>query len=108
MGSGDTQGTVIRDIQGMVKNWKSWGQGGSNFVDCSPLRCNGYAWAMKFGITLPSLSNNAAEFVINGTKAYGDALFSADLIGTTSPEVKDSSHTLLPTIHYFIYRFLHH
>ncbi|HEY5254821.1 MAG TPA: hypothetical protein VIJ53_09225 [Acidobacteriaceae bacterium] len=88
MGNGDTQRTVIGDIQGMVKNWKSWGQGGPNFVDCSLSPCNGYAWAMKFGITLSSLSNNAAEFVINGTKAYGDALFSADLIGTTSPTLE--------------------
>lgn len=101
--SGDTQGTVIRDIQGMEQNWKSWGQGGPYYVDCSPSPCNGYAWSMKFGITLPSLSNNATKFVINGTKPYGDALFSADLIGTASPTLKDSNHTLLPTVHNFTY-----
>jgi hypothetical protein len=87
----------------MVKNWKSWGQGGPNYADCSPSPSNGYAWSMKFGITLPSLNNNAAEFMINGTKAYRDALFSADLIGTTSPPLKDSNHTLLPSIHNFTY-----
>ena len=58
---------------------------------------------MKFGITLPSLSNNATKFQINGTKAYWDALFSADLIGTTSPTLKDSNHTILPSIHNFTY-----
>ncbi|MGB8477354.1 MAG: hypothetical protein WCE63_00755 [Acidobacteriaceae bacterium] len=87
----------------MAPNWKSWGQGGPNYVDCSPSPCNGYAWAMKFGITLPSLSNNASQFQIDGTKPYGDALFSADLIGTASPTLKDSNHTLLPTIHNFTY-----
>ncbi len=101
--SGDTPGTVISDIQAMAQNWKSWGQGGPYYVDCSPSPCNGYAWAMKFGITLPSLSNNATQFLIDGTKPYGDALFSADLIGTSSPTLKDSNHTLLPTIHNFTY-----
>ena len=54
-------------------------------------------------ITLPSLSNNATQFIIDGTKPYGDALFSADLIGTSAPNLKDSSHTILPTLHNFTY-----
>jgi hypothetical protein len=58
---------------------------------------------MKFGITLPSLSNNATEFLIDRTKPYGDALFSADLIGRASPTMKHSNHTLLPSIRNFTY-----
>lgn len=58
---------------------------------------------MKFGITLPSLSNNATQFNLAGTKAYGDALFSASLIGSMAPQLRDSSHKLLPTLHNFIY-----
>lgn len=41
--------------------------------------------------------------MIDGTKAYGDALFSADLIGKSSPTLKDSNHTILPPIHNFTY-----
>lgn len=58
---------------------------------------------MQFGITSPSLSNNATEFKIDGTKPYGDALFSAQLMGTNAPQLRDSDHTLLPTLHEFTY-----
>lgn len=103
-GSGaDSQGTVILDVQTAPRKWNSWGQGGPNYVDCSPSPCNGYAWSMKYGITLPSLSNDATQFIIDGTKPYGDALFSAELIGSNAPDLKDDSHTLLPTLHNFTY-----
>lgn len=58
---------------------------------------------MKYGVTLPSLSNNATEFDLAGTKNYGDALFSAELIGTMAPDLQDADHKLLPTLHNFIY-----
>ncbi len=58
---------------------------------------------MNYGVTLPSLSNNATQFNLGGTTPYGDVLFSADLIGTSSPELKDTDHTLLPTLHNFTY-----
>ena len=99
----EPQGTVISDVQTASGNWKSWGQGAPNYIDCSPSPCNGYAWSMKYGITLPSLSNDATKFTIDGTKAYGDALFSAQLMGTNAPDLKDSDHTLLPTLHHFTY-----
>ncbi len=94
---------MISDVQTASGNWKSWGQGAPNYIDCSPSPCNGYAWSMKYGITLPSLSNDATKFTIDGTKAYGDALFSAQLMGTNAPDLKDSDHTLLPTLHHFTY-----
>ncbi len=58
---------------------------------------------MKHGITLPSLSNNATEFDLNGTKAYGDALFSSELMGSMAQQLQDSNHTFLPTLHNFTY-----
>jgi hypothetical protein len=58
---------------------------------------------MQYGITLPSLSNDATQFIIDGTKPYGDALFSAQLMGTNSPQLRDADHTLLPTLNNFIY-----
>jgi len=42
-------------------------------------------------------------FELNPASPYADALFSAQLIGQTSPLTPDSSHLLLPTIHNFIY-----
>lgn len=103
VGGSGTVGTVISDIQTASGNWKSWGQGAPNYVDCSPSPCNGYAWSMQYGITLPSLSNDATQFIIDGTKSYGDALFSAQLMGTNSPQLRDADHTLLPTLNNFIY-----
>lgn len=58
---------------------------------------------MDYGITSPSLSNNATQFNLGGTKPYGDALFSAQLMGQNSPQIPDADHTLLPTLHNFIY-----
>jgi len=58
---------------------------------------------MKYGVTLPSLSNNATQFNLGGTTPYGDALFTTELIGWSAPAVKDANHTLLPTLHTFTY-----
>lgn len=61
---------------------------------------------MNYGVTSPSLSNNATQFTLGGsqgTKAYGDALFSAQLIGSNSPQLRDVNHALLPTLHNFTY-----
>jgi hypothetical protein len=52
------------------------------------------------------MSGNATEFSlggIDGTAPYGDALFSAQLIGQNSPQLPDYDHSLLPTIHNFTY-----
>ncbi len=58
---------------------------------------------MKQNITLPSLSNDATEFTLGGTTAWGDVLFTAALIGQSAPEVQDPNHTLLPTLHNYTY-----
>jgi hypothetical protein len=58
---------------------------------------------MHPGITSPSLSGNATQFDIGGTRPYGDALFAAQLIGPDSPQLPDADHTLVPTLHNFVY-----
>lgn len=58
---------------------------------------------MKQGITTPSLSNDATQYTLGGSKAYGDALFSVGIIGQNAPQLPDSDHILLPTLHSFIY-----
>jgi hypothetical protein len=104
-GSGAT-GTVISNVQTQDQTWQSWGQGAPSYTDCSPSPCHGYQWSMNFGVTLPSLSNNATQFNLGGpqgTAKYGDALFSSELIGSLSKHVRDSDHSLLPTLHEFTY-----
>jgi hypothetical protein len=97
---------VISNVQTFSGNWQSWGQGAPNYIDCSPSPCNGYQWSQTFGIKSPSYSGNATEFTlggIDGTTSFGDALFSAQLMGQNSPQIPDQAHTLLPTLHNFVY-----
>lgn len=59
---------------------------------------------MTQGISSPSLSGNAAQFQIGGTTPYADVLWVNPVIGQSSSQgLPDDSHTLLPTIHNFIY-----
>jgi hypothetical protein len=58
---------------------------------------------MKYGVTSPSLSNDATQFSLGGSTAYGDALFSAQLMGQNAPQLRDANHTLLPTVNNFTY-----
>ncbi len=58
---------------------------------------------MAFGQTSPSLSNTATQFSLGGTTPYGDALFSAQLIGQNSPQLRDVDHKILKSISHFTY-----
>jgi hypothetical protein len=59
---------------------------------------------MTQGISSPSLSGNAAQFQIGGTTPYSDVLWTNPVIGQFSTQgLPDNAHTLLPTIHNFIY-----
>jgi hypothetical protein len=58
---------------------------------------------MQGGITNPSLSNDATQFNLGGTTPYGDVLFTDEMIGSTTPSNPDANHTLLPSLHNFIY-----
>lgn len=87
--------------------WMSWGQVAPNFVDCSPSPCESIQWSHSLGVQSPSLSGNATQFTLggpDGTAKYGDVLFTLPLIGVGSSQgLPDYDHTLLPTLHNFIY-----
>jgi len=83
--------------------WRSWGQVGPYYVDCNPSPCEGISWSMNYGVTSPSMSNNATQFKLGGTTPYGDALFSAGIVGQNSKQTPDFDHKLLPTLHNVTY-----
>lgn len=59
---------------------------------------------MTQGASSPSLSGNATQFQIQGTTPYADVLWVNPVIGQLSTQgLPDKNHTLLPTIHNFIY-----
>jgi hypothetical protein len=84
------------------KGWDGWGQLPPAYVDCSP--CTGLNWSIAYGITSPSKSGNATQFNTSGTTPYGVVLWYNPVMGQFSTEgLPDTSHTLIPSIHNFIY-----
>jgi hypothetical protein len=97
-----TQGTPLAHLQASG-GWQSWGEYPPGYGICS-YPCPGISWSMKQGIKSPSLSGDASQFNIGGSKPYADVLWSNPLIGARSTQgLPDSGHTLLPTIHNFTY-----
>jgi hypothetical protein len=83
--------------------WKSWGQEAPLDNDCG-YPCPGMTWSMQHGIKSPSLTGNATQFNVGGTKPYSDVLFYNQLIGDFSTQgLPDSNHTLIPTLHNYVY-----
>lgn len=83
--------------------WESWGQLAPAYQDCSA-PCTGVNWTMTKGVSSPSISGNATEFTIGGTIPYSDVLWANPVIGQFSTQgLPDNNHTLMPTIHNFIY-----
>lgn len=97
-----SNGTPLSHLQASG-GWQSWGEYPPDYGICS-YPCPGISWSMKQGITSPSLSGDASQFNIGGSKPYSDVLWSNPLIGARSTQgLPDSGHTLLPTIHNFTY-----
>jgi hypothetical protein len=70
---------------------------------CSPSGPSA-TWAMTQGVTAPALSGNSTQFDIGGQTAYADILWNNHLIGDFSSQgLPDTSKTLNPTLHNFIY-----
>jgi hypothetical protein len=101
-GAAQSPGTTISNVQTASGNWQSFGQIGPKFADC-PAPCSEAAWQQVFGISSPSKSGHATEFDLNPKLPAADVLFTAGLIGTTSPQIPDADHQLLPTLHNFTY-----
>jgi hypothetical protein len=84
--------------------WGSYGQGPPDFIDCSPSPCDGITYAMKQGVSSPSMSGSSTRFDLGGTALYSDALFNNHLIGAFSSQgLPDNNKTLVPTYHNFTY-----
>jgi hypothetical protein len=97
-----SNGTALSHLQASG-GWQSWGEYPPHYGICS-YPCPGISWSMKQGIQSPSLSGDATQFNIGGSKPYADVLWSNPLIGARSTQgLPDSGHTLLPTIHNFTY-----
>lgn len=99
-------GTKLSNLQTST-GWNSWGQGPPNYIDCSPSPCNGFQFSHTLNVSSPSLSGHATQFTLggpSGTAPWGDALFSLPVLGQFSTQnLPDTGHTLLPTLHNFIY-----
>ena len=100
--SSTSAGTSITDLQTAAGNWQSFGQIAPDYVDCAS-NCSFATWDQVFGVSNPSQSGNATRFQINPTQPYADVLFTSGVIGANSPQIPDSDHTLLPTLHNFTY-----
>jgi hypothetical protein len=97
-----TNGTVLSNLQASG-GWNSWGELAPVYAICSA-PCPGVTWSMAQGIQSTSLSGHATQFNLGGTIPYSDVLWSLPLIGQFSTQgLPDSSQTLLPTLHNFIY-----
>jgi hypothetical protein len=98
-----TPGTKLTELQAAA-GWNSWGQLAPAYSDCyAP--CQGITWSMRQGVGSPSLSGSTtAQFDIGGTTPYSDVLWSNPVIGQYSSQgLPDADHSLLPTLHNFIY-----
>ena len=95
-------GTRLANLQASG-GWKSWGEYPPRYAICQ-YPCPGITWSMQQGIKSPSLSGDATQFNIGGTRPYADVLWSNPLIGQGSTQgLPDAGHTLLPTLHNFTY-----
>src|SRR5579859_1095666 len=98
----DGGGTVLANLQASG-GWNAWGELLPTYNICTAA-CPGVTWSMHQAVQSPSVSGNATQFNIGGTKPYSDVLWSNPLIGQNSTQdLPDSDHTLLPTLHNFTY-----
>ncbi|WP_263418579.1 Ig-like domain-containing protein [Terriglobus albidus] len=95
-------GTRLTNLQA-APGWNQWGQLPPVYDICDA-PCPGVNWSMIQNQKTPSLSGNATQFYLGGTTPYSDVLFSNPVIGHGNKQgLTDESHTLLPTLHDFLY-----
>jgi hypothetical protein len=95
-------GTTIANVQA-APGWNQWGELPPVYGICSA-PCPGLTWGMAQHQTNISTSGNSTSFYVGGTTPFADALFSNPVIGQGNQQgLTDSAHTLLPTLHNFIY-----
>ena len=88
------------------KGWQGFALLPSKYLICSTCSPTGsnVNWYRKPGVSSPSLSSKATEHHIGGTTSFGDVLWNNHIIGDFSSQgIHDSNHTLVPTLHNFVY-----
>ena len=86
--------------------WTGYGLLPTAYEICSTCLPNGpqITWAMTQGVVSPSRSGDSSRMDIGGQTVYSDVLWNNHLIGDFSSQgLPDYNHTLVPTIHNFIY-----
>lgn len=100
-GSTSTSGSTLSGLQAHG-GWLSWGELAPKYAVCTS--CSGVKWSEVQHEKSVSLTGNGTRFNLGGTIPYSDALWSLKLIGSMSAlGIKDSNHTLLPSLHNFTY-----
>lgn len=95
-------GNVLSNLQASG-GWNSWGELAPAYAICAA-PCPGVSWSLAQEIESPSMTGKAAQFNLAGTTPYSDVLWSNPLIGQSSTQnLPDSDHTLIPTLHNFTY-----
>jgi hypothetical protein len=92
--------TTLTALQGWG-GWNQWGELAPTYGICST--CTQVKWSMTQHESAVSRSGNGTAFWVGGTQPYSDALFSNPFMGQGSAKIPDSSHTLMPTLHNFVY-----
>jgi hypothetical protein len=61
-------------------------------------------WARVPGVSSPALNGSSTKHSIGGTRPFSDILWNNHLVGSFSSQgLPDSSHTLVPKLHNFVY-----
>ncbi|HUY82548.1 MAG TPA: Ig-like domain-containing protein [Acidobacteriaceae bacterium] len=98
----NTSGNTLKALQASG-GWNQWGELPPTYSVCNA-PCPGVTWSMHQHESSVSLSGNGTQFNLGGTTPYSDVLWSNPIIGQNSTQnLPDSNHTLLPTLHNFIY-----
>jgi hypothetical protein len=104
--TGNSNMTVLANLQ-QKGGWQGYALlRADNYSICSTCVPAGpeATWEMVRDVSSPSLSGSATQFDIGGSTIFSDILWNNHLIGDLSSQgVKDSTRTLVPSLHNFVY-----
>lgn len=97
--------TKITNLQ-KQKGWSGYALLSPSWAICSSCSptASSVNWSRTPFISSPSLTGSSTRHHIGGTRAFSDILWNNHLIGNFSSQgLPDTNHTLVPTLHHFIY-----
>lgn len=104
-GSSSQGGNTFANLH-QKSGWTGYALLPSAYAICSSCVPSGPAatWSMTQNVSSPSLSGSSTKMDIGGQTVYSDVLWNNHLIGDFSSQgLPDTKHTLVPSIHNFIY-----